>query len=140
MSVGRIKRKKNGLKKPAWAIELDMFKLSVGVFLSRDDLIKYVKKSFGIKLSKNEFSRTARAEAGYVMDKDGLKYFYMLFNEENPNIGIIAHESVHVAGAICHEVGVPVSRDCDETLAYMVDYLVQCTVDEFRALQREGKV
>lgn len=112
-----------------FGISLDMFKADVGVFFSRKDMKKYVKKNFGIKLRDADFSADADAEAGVVYDDEGFPYFCILFNQPNPEIGIVAHESVHVAVAICEYLGVPVTREADETLAYMVDYLVQSIVD-----------
>jgi hypothetical protein len=117
-----------------------MFRVSVGVFLNKEDFIGYCHRNFEIDLNHGDFHLDAHAEAGYVKSPDGLKYFYMLFNGTNPNIGTIAHEAVHVAGAICEQLGIPVNAENDETLAYMVDYLVQGTVDEFRALGSEGKL
>lgn len=127
-----------GENKPSFAIEMDVFKTSVGLFFDVEDLRKYVRKSFGIKLKKSAFSKTARAEAGAVYDDDDIPYFYMLFHTMDPPIGIVAHESVHVAGAICESLGIPVDRDNDETLAYMVDFLTQTTVDTIRDYDRRA--
>jgi len=134
MSTHALKLKKP--EAPLFGITLDVFKTDVGVFFSRKDFVRYAKKNFSIRLDDEDFSDTANAEAGAIFNDAGLPYFYILFNQPNPRIGIVAHESVHVAGAICESLGVPVNREADETLAYMVDYLVQSIVDEVRELDR----
>lgn len=126
-------RLKNGEEnKPSFGIEIEMFKATVGLFFDTDDLVRYLTTNFEIEIDPEEFSKTARAEAGAVYDKHGVPYFYMLFHSSDPMIGIVAHESVHVAVALCDNLGVPVEAGCDETLAYMVDYLTQTTIDTIR--------
>ena len=130
MTVHRLNLK--NAKSRMFGVSLDVFKTDVGVFFDRKDFKKFIRKNFGIRLSDEDFSATADAEAGAVFNDEGVPYFYILFNQENPNIGVVAHESVHVSVAICEFLGIPINHDCDEILAYMVDYLVQSIVDEVR--------
>lgn len=51
----------------------------------------------------------------------------------------LAHEAVHVATNILTRVGVPLSKDNDEAMAYIVDWFVCATLQRLRALDRKRK-
>ena len=97
-------------KKHAFGISLDVFKLDIGVFFDPEDLIYYGNKVHNIDVDLEDFSTSANAEAGYITNENGLPYFYILFNSENPPIGIVAHEAVHVAIVVCDRLGIPVQK------------------------------
>lgn len=69
-------------------------------------------------------------DKGGVGDTDGATYIppgesdlYVWF-QPNASMGAIAHEFVHVAVAVLHGSGVPVTQANDEAIAYIVEHLV----------------
>lgn len=136
MSVHYISKRAK-LEKPAFVIEVELFKAHVGVFFSREDFINYCDRQLDIDDAADFLSVTARAQAGTVTNANGNPFFFIFF-QVRPQVGTVAHESVHAATRLCEHLGVPFDSHNDETLAYMVDYFVQTITDEFLDLIKTG--
>ena len=127
------KRVTKKLKKHTFVVRIEMFKVDVGIFFAPEDVVIRMNDAFDMDADIGDFSTAARAEAGAFFNEDGVPAFYILFHSYDPQIGVVAHECVHSAIAICTQLGVTFDRPNDETLAYMVDYLTQNIIDEIRA-------
>lgn len=133
------KRVTKKLKEHTFVVRIDMFKIDVGVFFAPEDVVSYMNNTFDMNADVGDFSTAARAEAGAFFNEEGVPAFYILFHSYDPQIGVVAHECVHSAIAICTQLGVTFDRPNDETLAYMVDYLTQNIIDEIRAYDARSK-
>lgn len=73
-------------------------------------------------LGEDHFIEGASACAG-SFDIDGISHVLMIFDSPNDHcVSVIAHESLHAAWDILHVVGVEVSHDNQEPLAYLVGW------------------
>jgi len=87
----------------------------------------------------------ARASCAFTFDSDGRVDWVLLYSPRNPVH--IAHEAVHAAVSALEAVGVTISTETDEVLAYFVDHIVGARWDrkgwvpyaEWEAAHQEGK-
>ncbi|CAH1002683.1 hypothetical protein LEM8419_03555 [Neolewinella maritima] len=99
-------------------------------------------KSFA-KIAKEENLNGAykdHAAGVWVWEGD----YYVGFGLDEFSIPIIAHEAVHVANNILDHVGVKADHNNDETLAYMVSWVVGKVLDaqhdlKVGAMKQQGK-
>lgn len=130
--------KRFGLKHPGFVVGLEVFKHDVPFFFSFDDAEKYLRKFVGAELCGDKDAGSALAHTGTAKDANGMSYLFVVFHKTPPLVGTLAHECAHVVIRICEERGIPIEADCDETFAYMLDYLVQESMDELVQLGKEG--
>lgn len=121
----------------AFYVNIEMFNADIVVVSCPTDLVYYFKKVHDVDFDLHDFAHDPLAMSGSEKSKDGRLINFIMFTSTCPSVGVIAHESVHTAVRICEEVGVPITVDTDETLAYMVDYLTQTIYDHYREMKND---
>ena len=72
---------------------------------------------------------------GSGLDKNGLKSWYIVFNENTITNGIIAHESFHAVSRISRQKGLKLGNDSEEFFAYAIEDLVTTINEQYDELQ-----
>ena len=116
-------------------VEIPIFSVRVIIWLKDfDSLCKEMMERFDIGIADDIFQKSAD---GCVLNLEGdyfvsgyvllaLKDFKKRVKEDKAEaMSTLVHECLHVATAVMHNRGIPVSYENDETIAYIQSYLVE---------------
>ena len=116
-------------------ISADIFNVTIEIATSYEEYKEIIDKN-KIKEDDGEGERDWDSNDAFCFcpDVKGSRFFIMAFASVSSNL--IIHESVHMALSIMSLLGVPISDDNSEILAYMTDHL---SIQLFKLLIEEDK-
>lgn len=121
-------------------VDVDLYKIIIDVYLgSFEKTIKQIEKKHGVKL---DFASDFGTSDGSVINLEeshdvpgyvaiAIKNFAEKYADDQWRaIAVLSHEAVHVATAIMHNRGIPISYENDETLAYLQEWILETILNQ----------
>jgi|WetSurMetagenome_2_1015567.scaffolds.fasta_scaffold84543_3 hypothetical protein len=94
------------------------------------DAINFLKGDCEAKIDVNSEDLIAYGIVGHGLDAEGLKSWYIVFEREHLNLGILAHECFHAIHHISTDKGLFITMDSDEFFAYALEDMVNTLYKE----------
>lgn len=116
------------MKEQRWEMRLGLFDTIVLALIVTDSLYLSAKNIKEDERGEEDYYKQLRA---ITFEEDG-KYYLMLDRKIGVNFRTISHEALHIATRVLNQVGVPISFDNDEILAYTQDWIIGETLSRLR--------
>lgn len=114
--------------------ELYPFRTDIAVIFANTvtEGLKYMIDACDAKLSINpEDEQFTNGITGHGLDVDGLNAWYIVFNKNQFNIGLLAHECYHAINYITNSKGMIYNSDSEEYYAYALHDMVNYINNEY---------
>lgn len=107
-------------KRVAGWISLDMFRMSIPIFLTNTHCIEVLKHE-GIEVVPDD-GKVVQGYAGWGTDAEGVRLHYVMLPPDS-NTNTWVHEASHLVDFIIDYLGLDPSIDGTETRAYMLGHI-----------------
>lgn len=127
-------------------LDVPVHKARILLVNTRKDALELVKGPFYADENERQDSlQLMRKAVAISLESDGSVGWHLLYSRKKPQD--IAHEAVHIGMMVLDNLGITITPENDETLAYLVDHIVEAfyaregwmALDEFLTAEAPAK-
>lgn len=110
-------------------LDVPVHKARILLCNSRRDAVKLVRDvMYKDPLERQESIELLKKASAASFESDGPVDWLFLYSRKKPQD--VAHEAVHIGIMVLADLGIAITQENDETLAYLVDHIVEAFFDK----------